>query len=615
MDDYPPISEHGLIGDLQTSALVATDGTIDWFCCPRFDSPSIFASLLDRERGGHFRVTPTSPDHVSRQLYLPGTAILLTRFMSADGVAELADFMPIAHGGPSDRHRIVRVVRGVRGRMQLVVECEPRFDYGRGAHDTEMFSDGVSFHGDDGTHLALHIARREGFGPSGNVEGTQRNGVRAVIEIGAGEVGGLMLESAPLTPPRRLAPTEIVELFEETRDFWREWIGRSRYTGRWRESVERSAMTLKLLTYQPTGAPIAAPTLGLPEQPGGERNWDYRYTWVRDGSFSVKALLGLGYTDEAHAFLRWLGDRLDTAGDGDPTTSPLKIMYRVDGSSDLAEQTLDHLDGWRSSRPVRVGNGASDQLQLDIYGEAIDALSIGDAQGLPLTHDAWLKTSRVVEWLFKNWDRRDEGIWETRGGQEHFTYGRLMSWVAFDRVIRLAHAHGRPAELARWTTARDTIYDQIMTRGWSGQRSAFVQHFGTNVLDASLLYMPLVGFIAPEDPRWLTTLRAMEDELVSDSLVFRYDPSASPDGLLGSEGTFSICTFWYVDALARSGRLDDARLTFEKMLTYSNHLGLYAEEIGPSGEQLGNFPQAFSHLALINAAVTLDRKIRERSAS
>ena len=373
-------------------------------------------------------------------------------------------------------------------------------------------------------------------------------------------------------------------------------------------------MTLKLLTYAPTGAPIAASTLGLPEQPGGERNWDYRYTWVRDGSFSVHALLRLGYTDEGLAFLRWLGDRLESTASERDAAPPLKIMYRVDGSSDLAETTLDHLEGWRSSRPVRVGNGASDQLQLDIYGEAIDALSLGDTHGLALTHDAWQKTTGLIEWLCENWDRADEGIWETRGGQQHFTYGRLMSWVAFDRAIRLARVHARPANLDRWTNARDAIYTQIMSRGWNAERSAFVQHYNTNVLDASLLYMPLVGYIAPQDPRWQSTLRAMEDELVSDSLVYRYDPSASPDGLRGAEGTFSICTYWYVEALAKSGRLDDARLTFEKMLTYTNHVGLYAEEIGPTGEQLGNFPQAFSHLALINAATTLDEKLRDNTS-
>lgn len=616
MDEYPPIGGHGLIGDLQTCALVTTDGTIDWFCTPRFDSPSIFASLLDRRRGGYFRIAPDQPDYVSRQLYLPGTAVLLTRFMSPEGVGEVADFMPVIEGGPTDRHRLIRVIRVVRGRMRFVMDLQPRFDYARVPHKTEITEHGVAFEGGDGTELALHLVRRPGVPAAERVVPEHHDeGVRAFADVVAGEVGGLVLESAPDGPPRELRPEEVVDLFADTRDYWRRWIGRSRYAGRWRENVERSAMTLKLLTYRPTGAPVAAATLGLPEQPGGERNWDYRYTWVRDGSFSVYALLGLGYTEEAEAFLRWLGDRLTDAaevearGATDGAGPPLKIMYRVDGSSDLDEQILDHLEGWRDSRPVRVGNGAWNQLQLDIYGEAIDSLSLGASHGIPFGHEAWQRTKRVLDWLSSNWDRPDEGIWETRGGQQHFTYGRLMSWVAFERAVKLAERFSRPAEVERWRAQRDAIYEQIMSRGWSDERAAFVQQYGSDVLDASLLYMPLVGFVAPLDPRWQSTLRAMDGELVSDSLVYRYDPSASPDGLIGSEGTFSICTFWYVDALARSGRLDDARLTFEKMLTYANHLGLYAEEIGPTGEQLGNFPQAFSHLSLITAAINLDYQL------
>jgi GH15 family glucan-1,4-alpha-glucosidase len=607
--EFPPIAEHGLIGDLQTCALVSTDGAVDFFCSPRFDSPSIFASLLDRTRGGYFRIAPDVDDCVVRQLYLPGTAVLLTRFMTTDGVGELIDFMPVLRGGPTDRHRLIRIVRVVRGRMRFVLECEPRFDYGRAAHKTEVTPNGVAFHGEDGTDLALHIVRRADVAPAGEAQVMRTDdGVRGVVDLGAGDVGGVILESSPAGPPQELQPAEILELLTDTRDFWRGWVARSTYRGRWRESVERSAITLKLLTYAPTGAPVAAATFGLPENPGGERNWDYRFTWVRDGSFSVHALLGLGYVDEAKAFARWLGDRLADADVPNGDTPPLKIMYRVDGSSDLVEDSLEHFEGWRHSRPVRIGNGAADQLQLDIYGEAINSLN-AVARDEPLPYDGWLKACRVIDWLCDNWDRTDEGIWETRGGQQHFTYGRLMSWVAFDRAIRGAQTHGRPADLQRWTRERDVIFDEIMHRGWNADRQAFVQTYGGSVLDASLLYMPIVGFVSPQDPRWQSTLRAMDDELVSDSLVYRYDPSASPDGLQGHEGTFTICTFWYVDALARSGRLDDARLTFEKMLTYSNHAGLFAEEIGPTGEQLGNFPQAFSHLSLISAALTLDRAL------
>jgi GH15 family glucan-1,4-alpha-glucosidase len=286
-------------------------------------------------------------------------------------------------------------------------------------------------------------------------------------------------------------------------------------------------------------------------------------------------------------------------------------MYRIDGSSDLDEEVLDHLEGYRGSAPVRIGNGAADQLQLDIYGEAIDSVWLAHQHGITVGHPGWVGLREVVDWLCDNWDQPDEGVWETRGGRQHFTYGRLMSWVAFDRMVRLARDHGRPADLTRWIGERDRIYEQIMDRGWNAERGAFVQHYDTDVLDASNLLMPLVGFVVPTDPMWLSTLDEMDKELVSDSLVYRYDPSASPDGLLGSEGTFSICTFWYVDALARSGRLEQARLAFEKMLTYANHVGLFGEEIGATGEQLGNFPQAFTHLSLINAAINLDRRLDE----
>ena len=599
MSQYPPISDHGLIGDLQTAALVATDATVDWLCVPRFDSPSVFASLLDADRGGRFRIAPVGENYVSKQLYFPDTAILMTRFMTPDGVGEVVDFMPVhAPEQASANHRLIRIVRVVRGQMSFVLECEPRFDYGRAKHETTRTENGVVFHS-DGLDLALRATVP-----------LEQNGsdVRAAWTAQAGEVAGAVLESSP---ERDGAPAinaeHVLTMFNETVRFWRNWLGRSTYSGRWREDIHRSAMTLKLMTYAPTGALVAAPTTSLPEQIGGERNWDYRFTWVRDASFSVYALLGLGYTDEAEAFLKWLRDRAgERAGS---TSGPLKIMYRIDGSPDLQEETLDHLSGYQGSRPVRIGNGASDQLQLDIYGEAMDSVYLGSLRGLLLAHQGWTDVCGILDWLCEHWDQPDEGIWETRGGRQDFTYGRLMSWVAMDRAVRIATQLGRPANVERWTSERDRIYRQIMDRGWSKERAAFVQHYETQVLDASNLLMPLVGFVAPRDPMWLSTLEAMDHELVSDSLVYRYDPAASPDGLRGSEGTFSICTFWYVDALARSGRLDEARLTFEKMLTYGNHVGLFAEEIGPTGEQLGNFPQAFTHLSLINAAINLDSQL------
>jgi GH15 family glucan-1,4-alpha-glucosidase len=608
MERYPDIGEHGLIGDLQTAALVSTDGTIDWFCCPRFDSPSIFASLLDYGRGGHFRVGPDGDDYVSRQMYFPDTAILITRFLTSNGVGEVLDFMPVLEGMATDRHRLVRLVRVVRGTMRFRMEIQPRFDYGRKPHRLELHDpDGALFASDN---LTLTLHRADLPGRSLREEGTSLerdgDGLRITKTLREGEMAGVMLESEG-GPPRAVPPLELVELLNDTVRFWRGWLGRSTYNGRWKEQVSRSAMSLKLMTYAPSGGLVAAPTAALPEQVGGERNWDYRYTWIRDASFSVYALLGLGYTDEAAAFGGWLRDRIsEQAGEG---SGPLKIMYRVDGSSDLKEEVLDHLEGYRGSRPVRIGNGAADQLQLDIYGEAMDSIYLADSHGLQAGHEAWTRLADVIDWLCENWNQPEEGIWETRGGRQEFTYGRLMSWVALDRAVRLAQNRGRPADLSRWIIERDRIYKEVMERGWSTKREAFVQNYATDVLDASLLLMPLVGFVAPRDPMWLSTLSAMDKELVSDSLVYRYDPSASPDGLRGSEGTFSICTFWYVDALARSGRLEEARLTLEKMSTYANHLGLYSEEIGLTGEQLGNFPQAFSHLALINAALNLDYQI------
>lgn len=607
-DTYPNIADHGLIGDLQTAALVDIDGTIDWFCSPRFDSPSIFASLLDAERGGFCRVRPTTDDFVTRQLYLPNTAILITRFMTEEGVGEVVDFMPIAGHEATDRHRLARLIRVVRGTMTFEGVIQPRFDYGRTPHTIEpSLGNGVKFVAGDQA-LTVHRVGDpviHGTEQAGHIE-LLGDGLRVTGTLNAGEVTGVMLETGGVEP-RRMSQDELLELFQETRRFWREWNSRSTYRGRWREIVARSAMTLKLMTYAPTGALVAAPTAGLPEQVGGERNWDYRYTWIRDASFSVYALLGLGYTEEAEAFVAWLMDRVhESVGTG---SGPLKIMYRVDGSSDLVEETLDHLAGYRASVPVRIGNGASDQLQLDIYGEAMDSIHLADTHGLQLPHVGWNQISEMLDWLCDNWDQTEEGVWETRGGQQKFTFGRFMCWVALDRGIRLAQSRGRPAPILRWREQRDAIYDWVMANGWDAERQAFVQHQGTEVLDASLLVMPLMGFIAPRDPMWLSTLAAMDTELVSDSLVYRYNPSASPDGLRGSEGTFTLCSFWYVDALARSGYLDEAQLIFEKMLTYANHLGLYAEEIGLTGEQLGNFPQAFSHLALINAAVNLDYQL------
>ncbi|MFE9425727.1 glycoside hydrolase family 15 protein [Kitasatospora sp. NPDC006697] len=601
---YPPIAEHGIVGDLQTAALVSTAGDIDWWCTPRFDSPSLFASLLDRAKGGHCRLAvdrEAVPDAEVKQLYLADTAIVVTRFLSPDGVAEVVDFMlPDTSPVPSPEHRLLRVARVVRGRVPFVLECRPRFDYGRGTHRLALPDRHTAhFQGPD----------QELFLQSTGPAELSADGTDAVSRfvLGAGELTAVQLTTRPPGGQGRPSPPTddgAFAAFEQCREFWYRWLKASRYHGRWQQIVDRSAITLKLLSYHPTGALIAAATMGLPEQVGGERNWDYRYTWIRDASLSVHTLIELGFEQEALAFRHWVRDRIEAAGAG---AEPLQIMYRIDGDPHLSEEVLADWEGYRGSFPVRAGNAAADQLQLDIYGEAAYAFAAGDGDMGALR--GWQAFSRLVDWLADNWDRPDEGIWETRGGRQDFTYSRLMCWVAFDRAVRIAGKHARPADLHRWSGVRDDILRQLVDRGWNAERRAFTQHYATDVLDASLLLMPKVGFLSPTDPDWLSTLDAMDQELVSDSLVYRYDPAASPDGLRGSEGTFNLCSFLYVEALARAGRLNQARYAFDKMLTYANHVGLFAEEIGPSGEQLGNFPQAFTHLALIDAALALDREL------
>jgi GH15 family glucan-1,4-alpha-glucosidase len=602
------IADHGIIGDLQTAALITTDGSVDWFCCPRFDSPSVFGALLDDERGGHFRIRPADTTYTTKQMYLPDTAILVTRFFTDSGLGQVIDFMPPAGDTETDTHRLVRVVQCVRGRLTFDIDLAPRFDYGRLPHSVEVTPAGAVFTA-DGVSLTLHTVREAAEEHLANATVVDGD-VHATLELTAGQLRGVVLESAADGPPREIRPEEIAALLDRTETFWESWLAASTYTGRWREMIQRAAITLKLMTYAPTGGIVAAPTAGLPEQLGGERNWDYRYTWVRDASFSVHALLRLGMVDEARQFGTWLGDRIRERVGSD--SGPLHIMYRIDGSPDLKEDVLDHWRGYRESAPVRIGNGAAEQLQLDIYGEALDSIYAGVTAGLPLPYRGWQAICGVLDWLTENWDQPEEGIWETRGGREPFTYGRVMCWVAFDRGIRMAAVHGLPADMERWTQERDQIYRQVMDRGFHESRKAFVQHYNTDVLDAALLRMPTVGFVDGRDPLWESTLVAMDEELVTDSLVYRYDPEASPDGLRGSEGTFSLCTFSYVDALTRAGRLDDARRAFEKMLTYANHVGLYSEEIALTGEQIGNFPQAFTHLAMIDAAVTLDAALEGR---
>jgi GH15 family glucan-1,4-alpha-glucosidase len=598
---YAPIGDYGVIGDLYTVGLVGMDGSIDFLCLPDFDSPSVFAALVDAERGGRFQIAPLLASAARKQLYLPDTNVLLTRFLDADGVAEVSDFMPVDEAGQA--HTVVRRAKTVRGAvLRFQMRCEPRFDYARATHTAERRSDTeVLFVGrSGGGELALRLRS--------SVPLQIENGAAvAEFALGAEASAWFVLEVVHAQEP---SPSERPDYesdsFKETVNFWRRWVARSSYSGRWRETVNRSALTLKLLTSRRYGSIVAAPTFGLPEVIGGGRNWDYRYTWIRDSSFTLYGLMRLGYTDEAAAFMRWLTDRYrELAPDGS-----FQIMYGLDGRHSLPEESLPHLEGYMGSRPVRVGNAAFDNLQLDIYGELMDSVYLYDKYGSPMGYDAWTNLVRLLDWLSANWRRPDESIWEVRGGRQEFLFSRVMCWVAFDRAIRLATKRSFPAPLAKWYQTRDTIFQDIFTRFWDPARGAFVQHVGATTLDAATLLMPLVRFVSPTDPRWISTLRAIERELVSDSLVYRYRLAGGfSDGLTGEEGTFSMCSFWYVECLSRMGDLHKARFLFEKMLGYANHLGLYGEQLGLQAQHLGNFPQAFTHLALISAAFDLDRRL------
>jgi GH15 family glucan-1,4-alpha-glucosidase len=588
------IENHGIIGDMRSAALVADTGSIDFCCWPDFDSPSIFTALLDTPDAGIFQLAPVLPDARRQQLYLPETNVLMTRWIAKDAVVEVTDLMPIA-SEVDNLPRLIRRIQVRHGQTAVRMLCRVRHDYSRVDTAARMNGQDVCFEADG--QPALRLAATTDMHLDGQA-------AVAEFEMKQGDIVEFMLGGAD--DPLVTATNCDCDL-KTTVSYWQHWSRHSNYRGRWREVVNRSALALKLLTSRKHGGIVAAATFGLPEEEGGQRNWDYRYTWIRDASFTVYAFMRLGYSDEANAFMHWVRERM---GDCCEDANKLGILYSLDGREELPEEELDHLCGYGGATPVRVGNEAYKQTQLDIYGELLDAVYLANKYGEAISHEGWKNVTRLVNDLCENWQSKDVGIWEMRGEDQHFLHSRLMCWVALDRALRLSLKRSLPAPFERWDKQRQAIHDDIWDNFWDADLGHFVQHKGSKNLDASMLLMPLVRFVGASDPKWLKTLDAIEGALVRDGMVFRYrNDDDYHDGLDGEEGAFVACSFWYVECLARAGRIEKAHLEFEQLLRYANPLGLYAEEFDAHGHHLGNTPQALSHLALISAASFLDRKL------
>ena len=595
---YPHLSSYGLIGDMRSAALVGRDGSIDWCCFPRFDSASVFAAVLDAERGGRFRIRPTDA-HTPQQRYVGLTNILATTFTThpRSDVAEVIDFMPV----PADErsilwpHEIHRRVRGLRGEVELEILFEPRFDYGRSRPRIVLSEAGL--HVSDGTE-EMSLA-----GPASLAWAVDEDAARATarVRVRKDDVLWLVLryDAAEVQPVDAYGSTEALAA---TAGFWERWVRPIAYDGPYRTEVERSALALKLLFYTPTGAVVAAPTTSLPEEIGGVRNWDYRFSWIRDATFTLSAFHQLGHHTEAERYVRYL---LWVASKGER----LQIVYGIGGETDLREVELDHLEGYRGSRPVRVGNDAVGQLQLDVYGELLDVAFLW--HGVNLVRPAlWNLLARLADTVVERWREPDHGIWEIRGEPRHYVHSKLMCWVALDRAARMAPASGSAAQAERWARERELIRHDLMTHGWSAARNSFVQSYGSDCLDAANLLFAVVGFLPGDHPRVRGTIAAALEHLGHDGMLYRY---TGDDGLPGAEGIFAICSFWLADALVLAGEVDHGERVFKRMLRWANPLGLFSEEIDPdTGDFLGNFPQAFTHIALIDTAHRLERARRRQ---
>jgi GH15 family glucan-1,4-alpha-glucosidase len=590
-DRYLPIEEYGIVGNLHTTALVSVTGSIDFMCLPRFDSPTVFGRILDADKGGYFSLECLDDSAKYKQLYLPGTNILLTRYLSADGIAELTDFMPVVDD--EQDFAVFRRLKGVYGHHRMRVIIRPRFGYGQRGCLVEKNPAGKGYlfrdpAGEQPTLLLLTEVNMT----------IGDEGLTAMVDLRRGD----NIDFTLTLNEGQNFDRDWLEAFTECRSYWNRWAAQCQYEGYWREAVVRSVLTLKLLTSARFGSTVAAATFGLPEKMGGSRNWDYRYTWIRDSAFTMYAFLRLGYRAEAEQFMDWIREKC---------VDCLQLMYAVDGETELPERDLDHLEGYRGSKPVRIGNGAYDQKQMDIYGELIDTIYLYNKAGGSITNKFWTSIVKLVEYVIEHWKDEDHGIWEVRSGKERFLHSAVCCWVAIDRAMKIGEDRSLPYDRPRWRRVRDEMYLDIYENFWNEDLQTYVQYRGSDTVDASALLMPLLRFCSSQEPRWLKTFAAIEEKLSADVLIFRYKQEhGATDGLEGDEGAFAICSFWYVECLARIGHVDKATVVFEKMLGYANHLGLMSEEIGLHGEQLGNFPQAFSHLSLISAAFQIDKKGR-----
>jgi GH15 family glucan-1,4-alpha-glucosidase len=576
------IEDYALIGDLQTAALVSKQGSIDWLCFPRFDSPACFAALLGSDDNGHWRIAPRDADAVSSRHYRGDTLILETEWSTPTGSVRLIDFMPPRDAAPD----VVRIVESISGTVEMRSELKLRFDYGHvvpwvrksnGQIDAIAGPDAVSLRSD------VHQYGRDLT-------------TYADFRISENDRAWFVLTWHPSHQPVP-EPTDALATLEPTETFWTEWIGRSKSANGYSEEVTRSILTLKALTYAPSGGIVAAPTTSLPETLGGQRNWDYRYCWLRDATMTLAAMLRCGYTDEAEAWRNWLL----RAVAGSP--NDIQIMYGVTGERRLTEFEANWLPGFSDSAPVRIGNAAAEQLQLDVFGEVMDVLALARESQLGASDDAWMVQCGLMGHLAEIWDQPDEGIWEVRGGRQHFTYSKVMAWVAFDRATRAVERFGLGGPAKGWRAKADEIHREVCERAFDSERNTFTQAYGSKALDASVLLIPQVGFLPPEDPRVVGTVETVQRELAADGFVRRYQTEHTDDGLNDDEGSFLICSFWLADALAMIGRVGEARDLYQKLVALRNDVGLLAEEYDPAaGRMLGNFPQAFSHLGLVNTA-------------